>query len=292
KSNYSVNNDKVFTLGMSAGAAMSVIMGATYPDIFAGVGASAGLEFRAGDNAVTAVLAQETMGPDPNMQGEIAFRSMGSFARRMPTIVFHGTLDQTVRNTNGTQIIEQYAQTNDFIDDGVDNNSVDAIADQTILGTAPQSGGLTYTRTIYNDASGKPLMEKWFVDNMTHSWSGGSSAGSFTNPNGPSASFEMCRFFGVCTASAVTAAGVTIGGRVTLSTGKGVNNVTVRLEGGNSNAPRYVRTNAFGYYRFANVATGENYILSATHKRYNFEESTLTINLLGEIQDANFTALR
>ncbi|HEY0427261.1 MAG TPA: PHB depolymerase family esterase [Pyrinomonadaceae bacterium] len=193
---YGIQNNRIFVAGMSAGAAMSVIMAATYPDIFSAVGVSAGLEYKAANDLTSALIAQQRGGLPPDEQGKTAFEMSGNRAHRMPTIVFHGSLDQTVNVANGAQVIQQWAQTNDFIDDGFDNNSVDAAADDILAGTAP-NGGLNYTRYIYRDAQGQTLLEYWLVDTMLHRWSGGSSAGSYTEPRGPNASYEMIRFFGL-----------------------------------------------------------------------------------------------
>jgi poly(3-hydroxybutyrate) depolymerase len=46
-------------------------------------------------------------GPDPVQQGEKAFQAMGSFARAVPAIVFHGTADPVSDAINGDQVTQQ-----------------------------------------------------------------------------------------------------------------------------------------------------------------------------------------
>ena len=158
RASYNVDAQRTYVAGLSAGGAMAVIMGATYPDLFAAIGVGSGLEYKAATNQTTAWTVMRQGGPDPNQQGYAAYQAMGAAKRRVRAIVFHGTSDYTVYPVNGDQVLTQWAQTNDYIDDGSDNNSVDATADSTTTGTV--TNGYSYTKYVYN-AGGAPLLEKW-----------------------------------------------------------------------------------------------------------------------------------
>ncbi len=191
---YTVDAARVYVAGLSGGAAMAVILGATYPDVFRGIGVASGLEYKAAESTTAAFTAMGSAGgPSPDAQGLKAYQAMGTARQRVRTIVFHGSSDFTVYPLNGHQTARQWQQTNDYVDDGADNNSVDSIPDLTVNGQV--AGGRAYVRSVYNDAAGQPLTEKWIVTSMGHAWSGGSSAGSYTDPQGPKASQEMWRFF-------------------------------------------------------------------------------------------------
>lgn len=193
KSSYSIDADQVFVGGLSAGAAMSVIMGATYPDIFAAISVGAGLEYKAATSVTGAYTAMSSGGPNPIQQGDLAYSAMGDHKRVVPVILFHGTADYTVAPINAHQILSQWAQTNDRASDGLDNNNIDDTADQTLPGTV--SGGRSYTQYIYKDTAGKTVMEKYMIEGMGHAWSGGSTSGSYTDPKGPNATKLSWNFF-------------------------------------------------------------------------------------------------
>lgn len=193
QSEYNIDDDRVYVAGLSAGAAMAVIMGATYPDVFAAIGVGAGLEYKAATNNLNANTAMSNGGPNPDTQGQTAYNQMGSNARVVPVIVFHGTGDTTVAPVNGQQVIQQWAQTNDLSANGVDDGDIDSTADETHTGSVP--GGRSYTYKIYKDNTGAEIMIYYTVNSMTHAWSGGSSSGSYTYPQGPKSSQIMADFF-------------------------------------------------------------------------------------------------
>lgn len=186
-STHHVDPTRVYVAGMSAGAAMALILGAAYPDLFAAVGAHSGLACGAAHDLPSAFAAMR-QGTQPAAQGGAHTGRAARAARlEVPTIVFHGDSDTTVNKINADQIVEMWGTARD-----------DAVAPVLRItkqqGQAP--GGRAYIRYTYSKADGSPVIEEWIVHQLGHAWSGGNPAGSFTDPAGPDATTEMVRFFG------------------------------------------------------------------------------------------------
>ena len=64
-SEWTIATRRVYVTGFSAGAAMAVILGATYPDIFAAIGVHSGLEYQAATNTGDSLKVMSMGGPDP-----------------------------------------------------------------------------------------------------------------------------------------------------------------------------------------------------------------------------------
>ncbi|CCE11771.1 putative esterase, PHB depolymerase [Bradyrhizobium sp. STM 3843] len=166
---YAIDPKRVYVCGLSAGGAAAAVMAATYPDLYAAVGVHSGLACGAARDLPSALIAMRQGGGSDLTAAKSA----------VPTIIFHGDRDTTVHPDNGDRIFAQ---------------STGATRGKTsIRGRAP--GGHAYTRTMLADPSGQVTSEHWTIHGAGHAWSGGSPAGSYTDPKGPDATREMLRFF-------------------------------------------------------------------------------------------------
>src|SRR6266852_441227 len=169
---YSVDPKRVYVGGLSAGAAAAAIMGATYNDLYAAIGVHSGLACGAAIDLRSAFVAMRQGGGSDD-------RVILGDGPLVPTIVFHGDRDITVHPNNGDHIFEQSMRTT-------------STQKKVHRGRVP--GGHAFTRTIHTDASGRGIFEHWNIHGAGHAWSGGSPAGSYTDPRGPDATREMLRF--------------------------------------------------------------------------------------------------
>ena len=133
-------------------------------------------------------------GPDPIQQGEKAFHAMGSFARAVPTIVFHGTADHVSDPINGDQATQQWITTNRLASPG-DFTAVFEHPSSTTEHPAGPDGERPYTVETWKDTHGRDVVTYYKVVGMRHAWSGGTPGSIFTDPLGPDASEAMYQFF-------------------------------------------------------------------------------------------------
>jgi poly(hydroxyalkanoate) depolymerase family esterase len=174
---YSVDPERVYIGGLSAGGAAAAVMGVTYPDLYAAVGVHSGLACGSAIDIPSAFAAMRQGVSSASTSGNMA--AAPERGLDVPTIVFHGDQDNTVHPRNGDRLIAQEK----------------TAKLQKKIHRSRASGGHAYTRTIHTDPSGRVLFEHWEIHGAGHAWSGGSSAGSYTDPRGPDAAREMLRFF-------------------------------------------------------------------------------------------------
>lgn len=170
---HEVPKDRIFVAGLSAGAAMAVILGQTHPEVFAAVGAHSGLPFGIAKDLPSAFAAMAGTGASEGTNRKDA--------RPTPTIVFHGSADSTVHPVNG---------------DRIKADTLAAGPEQTMIdNTKGKSGTRSFVKETTALPDGRVLSEHWVIDGLGHAWSGGKPGGSYADPQGPDASAEMVRFF-------------------------------------------------------------------------------------------------
>lgn len=91
-------------------------------------------------------------------------------------------------------------------------------------------------------------------------------------------------------ASGVSAATVTVSGRVTNASGYGIGGVTVSIDGGSLSEAMYARTSPFGYYTFEGIPAGQVYIVTVSSKRYTFNPPNRAITVQEDVGNADFVA--
>ncbi len=191
-SGQTIDADRIFVAGMSAGGAMASVMGATYPDLFAGLAVHSGLPFASATGVGSALQVMTRGVKDPGALAHQAHRAMGSVARPVPTLVIHGTADRTVAPINGTQALEQWLATNQLA-----AGSPIVAEDPTSSSQGRSDGGRPYTASTWHDDDDRLVGARLEVEGLGHAWSGGSPTGSYTDQRGPDATEAIVRFFGL-----------------------------------------------------------------------------------------------
>ncbi|WP_458790131.1 extracellular catalytic domain type 1 short-chain-length polyhydroxyalkanoate depolymerase [Yoonia sp. MH D7] len=167
--NHNIDPSKVYVVGLSAGAAASLVVATCYPDIFAAVGAHSGLAVGAAHSAASVAGAMQAGSPGDR------------YDVQMPTIMFHGDQDNVVNPRNGRYIAIRAQAPYSGLDRTERKGRI--------------AGGREFTRILHRIGKGRPYIEEWVIHGSGHAWSGGRQGGSFTDPAGPDASREMVRFF-------------------------------------------------------------------------------------------------
>lgn len=199
-----VDPRRIYVDGISAGADMAVILGATYPDLYAAVGVLAGCAYRTCADAT----------------GDLAYTAMGSRARVVPMFVENGTADSLNNVGLASGLVASWLGVDDLADDGAMNGSVSrAPASATNYDTdqtpSPGSGDLCvhndsftcpggaigfqgsypYTVTTYDDATGCDVLDYWLIHGMEHAHPDAPGDGPYTDPLGPDVTAASYAFF-------------------------------------------------------------------------------------------------
>jgi len=158
KAHYAIDTTEIFVTGLSAGAAMTTVMIATYPDVFSKAAIMSGLPYKAATSVTAAFNAQNgyvTM--TPAQWGALVKTQYptykGPYAKVMIT---QGTSDLTVSPTNATELVKQWTYL----------NKANQTADST---NNAFQGNSNVVLTIYDDSITKvPAVYLYKITGMPH----------------------------------------------------------------------------------------------------------------------------
>lgn len=188
-SDHAIDASRVFITGLSAGGAMTSVMLATYPEVFAGGAIVAGLPYGAASNVREALDTMSRCAPRPPRAWGDLVRSASSHRGPWPKVsVWHGGSDLTVIPANANEIVKQWANVH-----GLSSNPT---LTETVDG---------YPRRIWRDASGDDLIESFAIPGMAHgtplavgdAHDRCGTAGAFLLEVGISSSYHIAKFWGL-----------------------------------------------------------------------------------------------
>lgn len=188
-SDHKIDARRIYVTGLSAGGAMTSVMLATYPDVFAGGAIIAGLPYGIAGNVREALSGM--MAAPPRPAGELGdlVRNASQHKGPWPKLsVWHGSADRTVNPANADEIVKQWLDVHG-------------------LPLAPMSSGEVdgYPREVWWNADGETIVESYTITDMAHGTPLGDSGhderfgeeGAFLIEAGISSSYHIANFFGL-----------------------------------------------------------------------------------------------
>ena len=149
---YGLDRARIFITGLSAGGAMTSVMLACYPEVFAGGAIIAGLPYGSAKTIPEAFDRMRGHGAPSERQLQKALRDASPHKGPWPSIsVWHGSADQTVASSNADAIVGQWRAIH-----GLDARS---IRSENVDG---------HSRRVWCNAQGQELIEEYRIAGMGH----------------------------------------------------------------------------------------------------------------------------
>lgn len=196
-----VDSRRIYVEGLSAGADMAVILGATYPNLYAAVGVVAGCAYRACSDAT----------------GVATNQAMGVHARVVPMFVENGTADTLNNMAMASGLVTSWLGADNLADSsdpvspapvstetyGADQTPKPLSGDYCIHndsltcpgGAIGFQGSYPYSVATWNDAAGCDVLELWAIHGMEHAEPDAPGDGPYTDPLGPDITAASYDFF-------------------------------------------------------------------------------------------------
>ena len=188
-SDHGIDQHRIFVTGLSAGGAMTSVMLATYPEVFAAGAVIAGLPFGVATNVREALSGMMQSSARPAGELGDLVRSASEHKGPWPKLsVWHGSADRTVNPANANEIVKQWL-------------------DLHHLSATPMSNGIVdgYPHQVWWNADGETIIESYTITDMAHGTPLGvaenderyGAEGAFLLETGISSSHHIASFFGL-----------------------------------------------------------------------------------------------
>jgi poly(hydroxyalkanoate) depolymerase family esterase len=190
KTDHSIDAERVYVTGLSAGGYMTAVMLAVYPEMFAGGAVMAGGPFRCATDAIDAQYRcmKGLTNHTPEKWGDLV-RSASDHQGPFPILTaFHGDMDPTVNDQNMIELVEQWTNIHD----------ADLMPDEDDLFRG-------HTHRIYHDDGGRPVVETYHIKGMLHAVSvdpgsdedQGGTVGAYAEDRDVYSAFYAAKFWGL-----------------------------------------------------------------------------------------------
>jgi len=149
---HGLDRRRVYVTGLSAGGAMTAVLLATHPDVFAGGAILAGLPHGAASNVQEAFEAMFQCPERPATDWGDRVRAASAHRGPWPRVsIWHGGADTTVTPRNADELVKQWTNVHG-------------------LPTAPtlEEAGPGHVRRVWHDADGEPVVEQYAIAGMAH----------------------------------------------------------------------------------------------------------------------------
>ena len=121
-----IDPSRVYVAGISAGGAMTAILGATYPEMFAAMGIHSGIPYGLVTEMSQALVAMRAPKGDSVALGQAVLTAMGDRKKAIPILIMQGSVDPSVNAANAQLLAEQWRFVNNG--KGVELKVVDGLA--------------------------------------------------------------------------------------------------------------------------------------------------------------------
>ena len=171
-------------IGLSAGAALAVILGVRHGDRIRAVVSVAGIACGAAASPLTALTVMKR-GPETDVAavGREAHDGADAGARSVPLLAIHGRSDDVVAPRNAAALVRQFLARNGVdVPKGAESTLPDP--DHARRESPLRGHGFALREWQCGDALAARLVE---IDDVGHAWSGGDASLPFNDAAGPDA---------------------------------------------------------------------------------------------------------